>query len=203
MQISASHLPSILSSSPPFLSPTSCVFFGAVRASQLAFILLLTPPTPPRSSKTPLPWYVEPSVEFYSCLVPLKRRDSRQHHRLTFAPPSQILTRTRPSFFFPAIMFIVRGSTCDVCLCTTRAASRLRRLGRPLDARGAPRLARNSLLTFVHHLYLLQWGGLTLSFVKIKNYESIVALRVVLGAIEAGFYPGGESRLDCSAHHTS
>ena len=39
------------------------------------------------------------------------------------------------------------------------------------------------------------WGSLTLAFLGVQSYGAIVALRVLLGIIEAGFYPVRPPRL--------
>lgn len=51
-----------------------------------------------------------------------------------------ILSKSRPSIFLPAIMFV--------------------------------------------------WGCMTIAFVGIKSFGSLVALRFILGVIESGFFPG-------------
>src|SRR5690242_9050810 len=40
-------------------------------------------------------------------------------------------------------------------------------------------------------ILLFAWGALTIGFAGVQNTASIVALRFLIGAFEAGFFPGG------------
>jgi MFS family permease len=39
-------------------------------------------------------------------------------------------------------------------------------------------------------ILLFAWGALTISFAGVKNTATIIALRFLIGAFEAGFFPG-------------
>lgn len=49
---------------------------------------------------------------------------------------------------------------------------------------------------------LFCWGSLTMAFAGVRNYASVAALRFLIGAFEAGFFPGMPEHvsvgLDCS-----
>ena len=44
---------------------------------------------------------------------------------------------------------------------------------------------------------MLLWGALTVAFMGIHDYGALVAVRFLLGCIEAGFFPGVMFLMSC------
>lgn len=44
---------------------------------------------------------------------------------------------------------------------------------------------------------LFAWGALTIGFAGVQNYATVVVLRFLIGAFEAGFFPGKAIQYTC------